>query len=121
MLGRRHITGYVAAVLMLLAPALSQSNRPLQNQDQSAPRSQPRNSPGGNSQPRNPQGRNSPPNRGGAPGPRPPNQPGHAGAWLRHYKDVPLAEQRRALESDPQYRRLPPQRQLQLQNRLQHF
>jgi hypothetical protein len=51
----------------------------------------------------------------------PQNQPGHAGNWLRHYKDLPPAQQRRALESDPQFRRLSPQRQAQLQKKLQHF
>jgi hypothetical protein len=49
------------------------------------------------------------------------NQPGHAGAWLRHYKDLPPAQQRRALENDPQFRRLNPQQQARLRNRLQHF
>jgi hypothetical protein len=50
-------------------------------------------------------------------------QPGgpRAGQWLRHYKDMPPEQQRRALESDPQFRRLPPQRQQELQQRLQHF
>src|ERR1700675_911878 len=52
---------------------------------------------------------------------RPQNQPGHAGNWLRRYKDLPPAQQRRALENDSQFRKLPPQQQMQLQNRLQHF
>jgi hypothetical protein len=51
----------------------------------------------------------------------PQNQPGHAGNWLRHYKDMSPAQQRRALENDPQFRKLPPQRQAELQKRLQHF
>jgi Protein of unknown function (DUF3106) len=51
----------------------------------------------------------------------PQNQPSHAGNWLRRYKDLPPAQQRRALENDFQFRRLPPQQQAQLQNRLQHF
>jgi hypothetical protein len=51
----------------------------------------------------------------------PQNQPGHAGNWLRRYKDLPPAQQRRALETDPQFRRLPPQRQAQLQKKLAHF
>ena len=51
----------------------------------------------------------------------PQNQPGHAGDWLRRYKDLPPAQQRRALENDPQFRRLPPQQQARLQQRLQHF
>src|SRR4051812_32457182 len=32
---------------------------------------------------------------------------GHVGDWLRHYKDVPPAEQERELQSDPAFRRLP--------------
>lgn len=52
---------------------------------------------------------------------RAPNQPGHAGNWLRRYKDLPPSQQRRALENDPQFRRLTPQQQARLQQRLQHF
>ena len=55
-------------------------------------------------------------------GARPPqNQPGHAGNWLRRYKDLPPSQQHRALENDPQFRKLPPQQQKRLQDRLQHF
>ena len=53
--------------------------------------------------------------------PHPQNQPGHAGNWLRRYKDMSPAQQRRVLESDPLFRRLPPQQQLRLQNQLQRF
>ena len=49
------------------------------------------------------------------------NQPGHAGNWLRRYKDLPPAQQRRALDNDPQFRKLPPQQQERLLQRLQHF
>jgi hypothetical protein len=51
----------------------------------------------------------------------PQNRPGHAGNWLRRYKDLPPAQQRRALENDPQFRKLPPQQQERLLQRLQHF
>jgi hypothetical protein len=62
------------------------------------------------------------PNPNRSDGARPPrNQPGHAGNWLRHYQDLPPAQQRRALENDPQFRRLTPQQQARLRNRLQHF
>jgi hypothetical protein len=64
----------------------------------------------------------------GSPGPSrsneahpPQNQPGHAGNWLRRYKDLPPAQQRHALENDPQFRRLPPQQQARLLQRLQNF
>jgi hypothetical protein len=57
--------------------------------------------------------------------PRQPMQParpgGHAGDWLRRYKDVPPDEQERALQSDPEFRSLPPARQQRLIQRLQHF
>ena len=46
---------------------------------------------------------------------------GHAGDWLRRYKDLPPAEQERELQSDPAFRRLPPERQQRLRQRLQHF
>ena len=52
--------------------------------------------------------------------PRPQAQ-GHGGDWLRRYKDVPPAEQERALQSDPAFRRLSPERQQLLRQRLQHF
>jgi len=46
---------------------------------------------------------------------------GHAGDWLRRYKDLSPEEQDRALRSDPAFQRLPPERQQQLRQRLQHF
>ncbi len=52
----------------------------------------------------------------------PQNQPrGHAGDWLRRYKDLPPAEQERELQKDPGFRALPPARQQELRQRLQHF
>jgi hypothetical protein len=56
--------------------------------------------------------------------PRPPQtvpRPGHSGNWLNQYRNVPPAQQERALEQDPQFRSLPPQRQQQLRQRLQKF
>jgi hypothetical protein len=50
-----------------------------------------------------------------------PQQQGHAGDWLRRYKDLPPGEQERALQNDPAFRRLPAERQQQLRQRLQHF
>ena len=46
---------------------------------------------------------------------------GHAGDWLRRYKDLPPAEQERELQNDPAFRRLSPERQQALRERLQHF
>jgi len=50
-----------------------------------------------------------------------PMQGGHAGDWLRRYKDLPPEEQERALQNDPVFRRLPPAQQQLLRQRLQHF
>jgi len=50
-----------------------------------------------------------------------PQAGGHAGDWLRRYKDLPPAEQEHALQNDPGFRRLPPGQQQQLRQRLQHF
>jgi hypothetical protein len=50
-----------------------------------------------------------------------PRQGAHAGDWLRRYKDLPPKEQERALQSDPGFRRLSPERQQQLRRQLQHF
>ena len=61
------------------------------------------------------------------PAPSPRQQPlhprarGHAGDWLRRYKDLPPAEQEHELQRDPGFRRLSPERQQQLRQRLQHF
>jgi hypothetical protein len=49
------------------------------------------------------------------------NQGHHAGQWLRQYKDAPPEQQRRALTSDPNFRRLPPQQQQRYMQRLQDF
>jgi len=46
---------------------------------------------------------------------------GHAGDWLRQYKDLSPAEQERALQSDPNFHRLTPERQQLLRERLQRF
>lgn len=50
-----------------------------------------------------------------------PRPRGHAGDWLRRYKDLPPAEQERELQRDPAFRRLPPAQQQLLRQRLQHF
>lgn len=50
-----------------------------------------------------------------------PQPRGHAGDWLRRYKDLPPAEQERALQNDPGFRHLSPQQQQRLRERLQHF
>jgi hypothetical protein len=68
-----------------------------------------------------PQFRQAPPQRGSAPQASVPRQQGHAGDWLRRYKDLPPDEQERALQNDPAFRRLSPERQQLLRQRLQHF
>lgn len=45
----------------------------------------------------------------------------HAGQWLRQHQNMSPAQQRKALENDPQFQRLPAERQQQLRDRLQRF
>ena len=116
MLGRARIASCLAA-LLLLTPSFAQSPyAPVQPPQQQRPPSQHAD---GQWHYFQKEGRPSPSSPYQA---RPAqNQPGHAGNWLRRYKDLPPAQQRRALENDPQFRRLPPQQQARLLNRLQHF
>ncbi|MFI5102909.1 MAG: DUF3106 domain-containing protein [Terriglobales bacterium] len=116
MLGRATITGCLAA-LLLLTPLFAQNRY---SQPQRRPPQHPQSQRADGQWHRfQKQGRPSPsrPNRYHPPQ----NQPGHAGNWLRRYKDLPPAQQHRALESDSQFRRLSPQQQSRLHNRLQHF
>ena len=46
---------------------------------------------------------------------------GHAGDWLRRYQGLPPGEREHALQNDPGFRRLSPERQQLLRQRLQHF
>jgi len=46
---------------------------------------------------------------------------GHAGDFLRRYGDLPPDEQEQALDNDPDFRRLPVERQQKYRQRLQHF
>ncbi len=117
MLGRKKIVGCLAA-LLLLTLLLAQ---PARAQDRYSEHQQHQQSPPADGQWHHFQ-------KEGGVGPSrsnpthpPQNQPGHAGNWLRRYKDLPPAQQRRALENDPQFRRLPPQQQARLQKKLQHF
>lgn len=64
-------------------------------------------------QPPKPQAQRSPQQR--------PPAAGHAGDWLRRYKDMPPDEQERELQKDPAFRRLPQERQQILRQRLQDF
>jgi hypothetical protein len=45
----------------------------------------------------------------------------HAGDWLRRHEDEPVDKQLKALESDPTFKQLPPDRQQQFRNRLNRF
>lgn len=71
------------------------------------------------------------PQQSGAPGPPPQAEitrphdewpaHGHVGDWLRRYKDLPPDEQERALQNNPDFRRLTPGQQQRLLKRLRHF
>jgi hypothetical protein len=52
---------------------------------------------------------------------QPPVEGHHSGQWLNNHREQPLDEQRRALQSDPQFRRLPAERQQRFEQRLQRF
>jgi Protein of unknown function (DUF3106) len=100
--------GKLASVLvagLLLAPALAQAQRP----DWRAPHPTPPQ--------RRPQQHEQP----GVQDRVAQNEPGHAGNWLRRYKDLSPDQQRRALENDPQFRRLPPPRQARMLRQLRIF
>jgi hypothetical protein len=54
--------------------------------------------------------------------PRPPQAAQrHGGDWLRSHQSLSFADQQKALQNDPQFRKLPPQQQQRLVNRLQNF
>lgn len=59
---------------------------------------------------------------GPPPGDVGPRKPGpHFGDWLRKNLNTPPAQQQKALESDPKFQKLPPERQEKLKQRLQEF
>jgi hypothetical protein len=105
----REIVGWLAAsglVAVVSYPCLAQrgSFRPAQSHpaQQSRPNRAPQSQPNRQAQVR--------------------QQPrGHAGDWLRKYKDLPPGEQDRALANDPGFRKLSPVQQQRLRQRLQHF
>ncbi len=45
----------------------------------------------------------------------------HMGDWLRKHEDMPADQQEKALENDPTFRQLPPDRQQRLRQRLDNF
>lgn len=52
---------------------------------------------------------------------RPPAQGNYSGQWLNQHRAEPLDQQKRVLENDPAFRRLPRETQREYQQRLQHF
>ena len=54
-----------------------------------------------------------------------PNRPGqtqqHLSGWMDTHRNLPVADQQRALENEPGFRSLPPQEQQQLHNRLRQL
>ena len=117
MFRKSYITAWVATAALACATVpLSLAENKHRNDPPRPPQSRPGN-----------QNNQSRPNN--QPVPRPPqnNQsPGqgqghHAGQWLRQYQGVPFDQQKKALESDPNFRKLPPERQQKLQDRLQRF
>ncbi len=89
------------------------------------PAVQPRSEVPTNNPARSPEGSRPPQNyssQGGREVPRPPSAAQrHGGDWLRKNRDLSLADQQKALQNDPQFRKLPQQQQQRLVNRLQNF
>lgn len=112
------VAGLAAAVLacsMTLVCSAQNNRRPPERQNRPN-----QNRPNGSSRPNNQDRSNN------QAVPRPPRnetpaQGHHAGQWLRRYQGVPFDQQKKALESDPAFRRLPAERQERLQQRLQRF
>ncbi len=118
------ITAWLAAAVLVCAitPGSSAENHRRMPEPQNRPSNQSR--PNNQGRPSNP----SPPNNAnrsdGQAVPRPqqnqaPTQGHHAGQWLRRYQGVPFDQQKKALETDPNFRKLAPERQERLQQRLQ--
>jgi len=101
MQGIKPISCALLTAALVLAPALLSAQQRKPQQNNNAPRLQ---APPGNGNPWAPKG----------PGP-------HRGEWLRNNKDLPLQEQEKKLQSDPNFQALPPERQQQLKNRLERF
>src|SRR5581483_1675120 len=108
------------ALMLTVLPCLAQNRRgqnPPPRSQSSRPAPQPHYQPA--PQPRN---QSAPQQRYDVPRPyQPPAQGHHSGQWLEQHRQLPLDQQRRALQNDPSFRRLSPQRQQQLEQRLQHF
>jgi len=96
----------LAAVPELVVTAFAQNRRnqapPPSHQQRMEPRPQPRNE---------------------APRPhyQPPSEGHHSGQWLNQHRSESLEQQRRALQNDRDFRRLPPERQQRFEQRLQRF
>lgn len=115
MFRKNHITAGVATIALACATVqLSLAENHRRSDPPRPPQSRPNN-----------QGNQSRPNNQSVPRPpaqnHPPAQGRHAGQWLRQYQGVPFDQQKKALENDPNFRKLPPERQQTLQNRLQRF
>jgi hypothetical protein len=117
MRGARHIPALLSMAILAMLTALPRpclARNGAWQQHRQAPKPEPHVSA--------PQTRAStPPQHVGRPAQPGLQQQGHAGDWLRRYKDMPPAEQERALQNDPAFRHLPPAQQQVLQQRLQHF
>jgi len=101
MQGIKLISCALLTMALALSPAVIFAQQHKSQQNNNAPRLQ---APPGNGNTWAPKG----------PGP-------HRGEWLRNNKDLPLQEQEKKLQSDPNFQALPPERQQQLKNRLERF
>lgn len=113
MRARAQIAKWVASAAVMLAMAAvplfaqnhrSDAPRPSHQQERSESRPQPRNE-----APRPPRQY------------QPPAEGHHSGQWLNQHRSESLDQQRRALQNDRDFRRLPPERQQKFEQRLQRF
>jgi hypothetical protein len=101
MQGIKPISCALLTMAFALSPALLSAQQRKPQQNNNAPRLQ------------------APPGNGGAWTPKGPGP--HRGEWLRNNRNLPLQEQEKKLQSDPNFQALPQERQQQLKNRLERF
>jgi Protein of unknown function (DUF3106) len=127
----RQWCSWASLILALAAPPSFAQNRHDQQRSAPRPSSQSRQEPRRESRPSNNREATSRPApqfqpQPAAPRPQyrpyqPPTQGHHSGQWLNQHREQPLDQQRRALESDPAFRRLPRESQQRYVQRLQRF
>jgi hypothetical protein len=108
----KNITGHLAVSILVAATILPMLSMAQKTAPPSAP---PRQAPAPQHQVSRPPAMPAQQGRVGA------KHQGHAGDWLRRYKDLAPDEQEHALQNDPAFQKLPTAQQQKLRERLQRF